>query len=109
VHIEELFFSNKSYLTYPKKKKKNIGLTTTNVWFFVYLLFFLIISGKKGVGKSGKPLHYKGSTFHRIIRSFMIQAGVLTLGDGRGGESVYGEKFADKNVKISYILDQVRH
>ena len=76
---------------------------------FICDFFFPNISGEKGVGKSGKPLHYKGSTFHRIIRSFMIQAGVLTLGDGRGGESVYGEKFADKNVKISYILDQVRH
>jgi cyclophilin family peptidyl-prolyl cis-trans isomerase len=75
----------------------------------VCLFFFLIISGKKGVGKSGKRLHYKGSTFHRIIPIFMIQGGDLTLGDGRGGESVYGEKFADKNIKISCILDQVRH
>lgn len=22
--------------------------------------------GDKGTGKSGKPLHYKGSTFHRV-------------------------------------------
>lgn len=30
--------------------------------------------GEKGVGIStGKPLHYKGSTFHRIIKGFMAQ------------------------------------
>lgn len=31
------------------------------------------ILGERGVGKSGKPLHYKGSIFHRIIPSFMCQ------------------------------------
>lgn len=59
-------------------------------------------SGEKGVGKHGKPLHYKGSTFHRIIPSFMLQGGDFTLGDGRGGESIYGEKFADENFKIKH-------
>lgn len=63
---------------------------------------FSIISGEKGVGKSGKPLHYKGSTFHRIIPSFMLQGGDFTLGDGRGGESIYGEKFADENFKLKH-------
>lgn len=61
-----------------------------------------LIEGEKGMGKSGKPLHFKGSTFHRIIPSFMIQGGDFTQGDGRGGESIYGEKFADENFKLKH-------
>jgi len=64
--------------------------------------FRALATGEKGVGKSGKPLHFKNSVFHRVIPQFMLQGGDFTNGDGTGGESIYGEKFADENFKLKH-------
>ena len=39
--------------------------------------------------------YYDNTVFHRIIPDFMVQGGDPT-GTGRGGESIYGGKFADE-------------
>ncbi|CAK4066352.1 unnamed protein product [Aphanomyces euteiches] len=64
--------------------------------------FRQLVTGEAGIGKSGKPLHFKGSTFHRVIKDFMLQGGDFTAGNGTGGESIYGEKFEDENFKIQH-------
>ena len=38
--------------------------------------FLMLCTGEKGIGKTTKkPLHYRHSTFHRVIPGFMVQGG----------------------------------
>ncbi|KAI8028076.1 Peptidyl-prolyl cis-trans isomerase CYP21-1 [Camellia lanceoleosa] len=64
--------------------------------------FRALCTGELGKSTSGKPLHYKGTPFHRIIPGFMIQGGDIIYGDGKGGESVYGGTFPDESFKIKH-------
>ena len=65
--------------------------------------FRALCTGERGMGTVGRPLHYRGSAFHRIIPRFICQGGDFTRGDGTGGESIYGPKFADENYSLRHL------
>ncbi|XP_018447862.1 peptidyl-prolyl cis-trans isomerase CYP21-1 isoform X1 [Raphanus sativus] len=64
--------------------------------------FRALCTGEKGKASSGKPLHYKGTQFHRIVSGFVVQGGDIIHGDGKGSESIYGGTFLDENFKAKH-------
>lgn len=62
--------------------------------------FRCLCTGEQGIGRMGKPLHYKGIKFHKVTRVYVAQGGDVVNNDGSSGDSIYGPMFEDEN----YIL-----
>lgn len=43
-----------------------------------------------GLGQAGQMLTYRRSKIHKVIKGGFLVGGDITLGDGRGGDSIYG-------------------
>jgi len=69
--------------------------------------FRCLCTGERGSVKMSKKhrlrLHYKGTSFHRVLPGLLCQGGDLTHDpNGGGGCSIYGAVFDDENFKIKH-------
>ncbi|CAH2066765.1 unnamed protein product, partial [Iphiclides podalirius] len=63
---------------------------------------YLDIQREDKAGIKGKS--YKGTSFIRIIKRFMIQGGDVVNDDGSGSISIYGEAFDDENLDTQHTV-----
>mmetsp|Transcript_5156 Transcript_5156/g.10112 ORF Transcript_5156/g.10112 Transcript_5156/m.10112 type:complete len:236 (+) Transcript_5156:25-732(+) len=66
--------------------------------------FRCLCTGERGIGEQGKPLHYEGCAFHRIVASCFCQAGDIIDGTGTGGESIYGLTMEDEAFELGHTM-----
>jgi len=60
------------------------------------------VSLARGYKKGKDFLHYKNTPLHRIVPDFVLQMGDITIGDGTGGQSIFGAKFNDEEFLLSH-------
>ncbi|ORY40254.1 peptidyl-prolyl cis-trans isomerase D [Rhizoclosmatium globosum] len=63
---------------------------------------FQVLCQGNTVSEDGIKLTYKGCSFHRVIKNFMLQGGDFTNHNGTGGVSIYGEKFEDETFEVKH-------
>ena len=52
--------------------------------------------------RNNKPIGYKNTFFHRIVKDFVIQGGDFVFGNGKGSYSIYGDTFPDENFIVKH-------
>ncbi|KAK3226167.1 hypothetical protein Dsin_006029 [Dipteronia sinensis] len=69
--------------------------------------FRALYTDEKGIGRNGKPLHYKGTIFHRVNLMSLFKGRDLTERNRLGGESIYGDSFIDENFVNKHIGPEI--
>ncbi|CAA7013231.1 unnamed protein product [Microthlaspi erraticum] len=66
--------------------------------------FRALCTGEKGMGRFGKPLHYKGSIMHMVDIDYTLGGGDIIDGNGKtAGESIYEDRyFKDENFIVKH-------
>uniref|UniRef100_A0A8C4R2A8 peptidylprolyl isomerase n=1 Tax=Eptatretus burgeri TaxID=7764 RepID=A0A8C4R2A8_EPTBU len=103
----KICINNKWMATLIKVEKLVLILSDAPLQYLLCIelkcFFCFYCPGERGVGKTTqKPLHYKGTPFHRIVKDFMIQGGDFSEGNGKGGESIYGDFFEDESFDLKH-------
>lgn len=63
--------------------------------------FRYLWTGENGFNRSGMPLLYRGSTFHRIIPNTMSHGGIFTRDNSTGSESIFDKKSNEEKEKTT--------
>lgn len=101
--ISFLLLSTFSLHVYSETQRPVVVFETTQGNFEVTLLPDIAPVAVDNFLALVKKGYYNGTTFHRVIKNFMIQGGD-PLGTGMGGQSVWGKPFEDEfnaNVKFT--------